>query len=158
MVYVCASQSTATDKTSSLLPKFSQENQRRARHVSRKGGDRQWNGVRSGILWLYFKCHQNSQEGAEARTLDYGSATVCARSHPRFSISKLYFEKVKETCILPEHKRRRKREKIAMTRRHLALNFNQLLPNPSSYLFLEYPVAATVLSGTVYFRHLCFYS
>lgn len=111
MVYVCASQSTATDKTSSLLPKFSKENQRRARHVSRKGGDRQWNGVRSGILWLYFKCHQNSQEGAEARTLDYGSATVCARSHPRFSISKLYLEKVKETCILPEHKRRRKRER-----------------------------------------------
>lgn len=54
--------------------------------------------------------------------------------------------------------KKEEREKIAMTRRLLALNFNQLLPNPSPYLFFEYPIAATILSGTVYFRHLCFYS
>lgn len=90
-----------------------------------------WDLAFPPVLWVHCKCHQNSQRGTEARTLDHGAATVCGSSHPRFSVSKLYLERVKETCTLPEHKRRRKREKIAITWRHLALNFNQLFPNPS---------------------------
>lgn len=40
-----------------------------------------------------------------------------------------------------------------------ALGFKlQLFLNSSPHLFLEYPIGAAIPSGTVYFRHLCFYS
>lgn len=91
---LCLPLSTAADKTSSLLPQFSQqEGHRTARHAAGKGGQGERN--RSGI-WrpqLFHgcncKCHATSRGGAEARTLDHGSATVWGMSLTRLSFSKL---------------------------------------------------------------------
>lgn len=68
---------SAADRTISLLAKFSQsEGQRRARHVTRKGVESDWN---RGGMWhsgLFYGCtanagdcrHQSSQGGAEGQS------------------------------------------------------------------------------------------
>lgn len=67
---------SAADKTTSLLVKFSQsEGQRRARHVARKGVERDWNRGRMWHSRLFYGCianagdcrHQSSQGGAEGQ-------------------------------------------------------------------------------------------